>query len=137
MSEGISEDMIKVMVLDDEPSIRESLMDYLEDFGFQVFQAEHAEDALKQLSWMTPDVIVVDIRLQGMSGEEFIQHAHATNPQLKFVIHTGSVTFSLSPGLEAIGLDANNVFHKPVERLSDLVEFIRQLVTGRESFGST
>jgi DNA-binding NtrC family response regulator len=116
MSEEMSEDMIRVMLLDDKPTIRESLMDYWKDFGFQVFQAEHAEDALKQLSWRTPDVIVVDIRLQGMSKEEFIQHAHATDPQLKFVIHTGSVTFSLSPGLEAIGLDANNVFHKLVEQ---------------------
>jgi DNA-binding NtrC family response regulator len=123
---------ISVLVLDDESTIRESLADYLEDFGLEVIPCEHAEDALEQLAQVTPDVVVVDIRLRGMSGEEFIRHAHAIKPQIRYVIHTGSVTFSLTPSLEAIGLNAEHVFHKPVEHLSQMLRFIRQLAADRK-----
>jgi CheY-like chemotaxis protein len=97
----MAESTIKVLVLDDEPNIRESLAEYLMDCGFVTLTAESAEDA-------------VDIRLGGMDGLEFIKRLHTLHPAVRCLIHTGSTDFQLDNELRDIGLTDREVLFKPV-----------------------
>lgn len=85
-----------ILVLDDEELLRETLAIFLENNGFTVFQAISAENALAELSNRACQAVVVDIRLPGMSGLQFIEKAHVLWPQLKFLIYTGSPGVFLS-----------------------------------------
>lgn len=110
----INQSTVKVLVLDDEPNIRESLAEYLMDCGFSTLTAESAEGALELPELGDVAVAVVDIRLGGMDGLEFIKRLHALHPSVRCLIHTGSTDFQLDKGLRAIGLTEREVLFKPV-----------------------
>ena len=110
----IKDNPARVLVLDDEPNIRESLAEYLMDCGFATFTAESAEDALALPKLGEVEVAVVDIRLGGMDGLEFIKRLHVLHPGVRCLIHTGSTDFQLDRELRAIGLTEREVLFKPV-----------------------
>ncbi len=111
---AVAENTIKVLVLDDEPNIRESLAEFLMDCGFVTLTAESAEDALLLPELGDIAVAVVDIRLGGIDGLEFIKRLHALHPSVRCLIHTGSTDFQLDNELRAIGLTEREVLFKPV-----------------------
>lgn len=115
-----------VLVLDDEPNIRESLAEYLMDCGFSTLTAESAECALELPELADVAVAVVDIRLGGMDGLEFIKRLHARYPDVRCLIHTGSTDFQLDGELRAIGLTENEVLFKPVLDMGMFETLIRQ-----------
>lgn len=118
---------MRVLVVDDEALVRDNLEAYLQDENFVVHTAGSGEEALANLPQSQPDVAVVDMRLPGISGEEFISQAHALAPQLKFIIHTGSTTYRLSHEMMDIGLTRGEVFIKPVMDMGDLVRVMLRL----------
>lgn len=117
-----------ILVLDDEEMIRESLQFYLESDGWEVVGAGSAEEALSLLTKRSFDVAIVDIRLPGMSGRDFVIAAHAVRPELRFLIFTGSAVFQLDEGLRGAGMAPGDVFTKPLEDLQVLSDAARGLL---------
>ena len=117
---------IHVLVVDDEPAVRVSLRGYLCDRGFSVHLSESAEDALKLLEDQTIDVAIVDMRLGGMDGNTFILKAHEAWPLIKFLIYTGSSQYMLTPALAEIGVSNKDVFQKPLNDMSVIVDAIHR-----------
>jgi len=111
---SMAESMIQVLVLDDEPNIRDSLAEYLMDCGFVTLTAESAEEALALAGLGDVAVAIVDIRLGGIDGLEFIKRLHALHPTVRCLIHTGSTDFQLDRELRDIGLTDREVLYKPV-----------------------
>jgi len=118
---------ISVLIVDDEIAIRESLAAFFEDFGYAILTAESAEEALVLVENESPDVVIVDLRLPGISGESLILKAHEQNPTISFIIHTGSVDYKLSEQLKAIGLTGDDLYLKPLVDLKILVDKIREM----------
>ena len=114
-----------ILIVDDEETIRRSLVAYLEDEGFKIIATESGEEGLKILSKETIDVVIVDIRLAGIDGTAFIEQAHQMLPHIVFLICTGSVEFKLPEGLKNIGIKNEHIFRKPVTDLSALTEAIK------------
>lgn len=119
--------MIKVLVVDDEVSVCKSLVGFLEDSNFDVTSASSGEKALDLATKEHFDVAIVDLRLPGMSGEALILKAHDLVPELRFIIHTGSVGYRLSEELKRIGMLPDHVYLKPMDDLNELVEGIEKL----------
>jgi DNA-binding NtrC family response regulator len=90
---------IKVLVIDDEASIRNSMSQFFEDFDIEVTAVGSAEKALEALADQSFHVAVVDIRLPGIDGDALIIKANQLAPALRFIIHTGSVEYRLSEAL--------------------------------------
>lgn len=118
---------IRVLVVDDEPAIRDSLTAFLDDYGFDVMSCGSTEEARDLMKEGPFDVCLVDLRLPGLSGEDLILLAHKRFPQQRYIIHTGSISYNLPEELRAIGMRPEHVFHKPVRVLSLLVKCIREL----------
>lgn len=118
----------RILVVDDEPSVRESLAEYLEDCGYAVRMAASAEEALQSIQEQPADAMIVDLRLPGLSGEELIERAHADSPRTRFVIHTGSMGYRLSRQMERIGMTAADVFAKPQFDLGVFAGRLEQLL---------
>lgn len=121
----------RILVIDDEDSVRESLGAFLEDHDFRVKCAVSAEEAFEMLQHDHFDLVVVDMRLPGESGDAFILKAAELFSDLRFVIHTGSVEFQLSEELLARGIEARDVYLKPLHDLSLLVDGIKTLLNDR------
>ncbi len=118
---------ISVLVIDNEPAICMSLAAYLEDVGFQVATAESAEEALKLISKTCYNVAIVDLRLPEMSGEAWILQAHPICPEMRFIIHTGSVNYSVSQEMIQLGMSPEDILRKPQPDLSGFAACIRRL----------
>ncbi len=88
-----------VLIADDEASIRELVAEVLRDRGYTVEQAGDARAALEILRSGTPvNLLITDLRLPGMSGQELAAAARATRPCLKILFITG---YAESPALRA------------------------------------
>lgn len=124
---------IRILVVDDEPSICDSLVDYLEDFGYKVLPACGANEALEIIAREPCDVAIIDIRLPGMNGDKLVMKAHSLQPDLRFLIHTGSSNYHPSEELIQLGIQAEHIFTKPVRNLTLLKEAIEKMVQKEEN----
>ena len=120
---------VHVLVVDDEPSIRNSLQEFLQDCQFHVTAADSAEHALELIARSSFHVALVDIRLPKLDGDSLILKAHALNPQMAFIIHTGSVEYKLPEELKALGITQDHIFLKPQMDLMVFKEAIDALTS--------
>lgn len=118
---------IKVLIVDDEPAIRESISQFLVDFNFHVITAENGETALRQVQETPFDIAIVDMRLPEMSGDSFILKAHGIDPSMKFLILTGSLEYRPTQELFRIGVGPNQILKKPLYSLMNLVKTIETI----------
>ena len=122
------DDALTLLVLDDEDAIRESFCDYFEDYGFQILSADSGEAALALLKHETPDAAIVDIRMGGMSGEDFIFKAIEQRPNCVYIICTGSPDYRQTEDLKKCPQVSDVIFNKPVTDLRWLQDEITQMV---------
>lgn len=116
---------ISVLIVDDEPRLRRSIADYLSDEDrFDVQVAGDAEDGLALLARRKMDLCLVDLRLPGLNGIEFMVRAQALDPALRFIIHTGSPEDQL-PRSTIQGIPGfRGVLFKPIADMEDIVRAI-------------
>lgn len=127
---------IRVLVVDDEEAIRDSLSMFLEDYGFQTCRCGSAEEARDMMMEQAFDVCVVDLRLPGFSGEDLIRLAGKRFPEQRYIIHTGSISYVLPQELKDQGVRPEHVFHKPIRVLTLLVKCIKELAEESASLGA-
>ncbi|MCK5074951.1 MAG: response regulator [Calditrichia bacterium] len=119
---------LKVLIIDDETSIRQSLKSFFEDYEFEVTTAKSAERAEEILEKEKFDAAIVDLRLPGMNGDVFIVKVHRKHPKMVFLIYTGSVNFHLSEELKSLGILKEHIYLKPLSDLTILVNKVIELV---------
>lgn len=112
--------MKTILILDDEQAVRQSFSDYFEDHLWNPIQADSAEDALIMLEEERADAAIVDVRLPGMDGTEFIRELNNRKLTIACVICTGSPEFELPPDLIDLTIVSNTLFKKPVSDLEKL-----------------
>jgi DNA-binding NtrC family response regulator len=115
----------RVLIIDDEISLLKSLIAFLEDEDFDVIGATSGEEGLEILERSRIDAAIVDMRLPGMDGNETIIRAYHLQPDLRFIIHTGSTDYRLPSVLREIGIDSGAIFLKPLPDLTVLAEAVR------------
>jgi len=120
---------ISVLIVDDEPFLRRSIVDFLMDEDrFDIFQAESGETGLDMLKEQKVDVCLVDMRLPGLNGIEFILKAQELDPGLRYIIHTGSPEEQL-PKAVIQGIPGfRGVIFKPVIDMMEIVHAIDRAV---------
>lgn len=81
---------MKALVVEDEALIRLNLCDMLEEMGLETAQAANGSDGFAMLEQDAGvDVLIADLGLHGMSGEELVRRARKLRPQLKIIVATG------------------------------------------------
>ncbi|MDP3536769.1 response regulator [Halomonas sp. M1] len=120
--------MAKVLVVDDEPNIVLSLEFLMEQAGFEVVTAEDGEQALEQVNSASPDLLLLDISLPGMSGFDVLerlrgQEATAQLPIIMLTAHGRDVERE-----KGMALGADDYITKPFSTQS-LVEKVKALLT--------
>ena len=104
-----------IMVVEDDPAIRQVLGDLLSGFGYHVIEAASTEKALEFLNVVAPDLILTDVHMGTMSGIELCQRVKS-DPRYEFtpVVVLAAVS-DLSARLEGLAAGADAFFSKPVD----------------------
>jgi len=126
----MNESFINVMIVDDEESIRLNLEVFLEDEDFNIYIASDGAEALKVADETTIDLGIIDMRLPDMDGQALILELNAKFPEMKFLIHTGSIDYILPKQLSALGIKKEDILHKPVNDMDALAATIKHTVQG-------
>ena len=105
------EEKIKVLVVDDEFIMRESLRDWLKEAGHEVFTAENGTEALEIIRREKPGVAIIDLVLPGIDGVEVMKRAKQIMPGLNVIIITAFS--SLPTAINAIKEGAYDYIEKP------------------------
>lgn len=102
---------IRILVADDEPSIRFVLEETLESLGHEVVSVEDGESALRELSREEFDLAFLDIRMPGMTGIEVLQESRSAGNDVAIVIITAQNL--LENAVEAMKAGALDFLIKP------------------------
>jgi len=110
-----------LLIVDDEPSVRKSLVDTLRDEGYQVSSLGSAEEALSWIQKSPPDLVLLDIWLPGMDGIAALERMKKLMPDLAVVMISGHG--SIEAAVRATKLGAYDFIEKPPsqERLTLVV----------------
>ncbi len=89
---------IKLLVVDDEAIVRQSLRDWLSDVGYQVLIAENAPQALEIIEKEKPGIVITDLVMPGMDGIELLKRAKGVSPHIEVIIITayGSIPTAIT-----------------------------------------
>lgn len=117
---------IKILVVDDELIVRESLIGWLRKSGYEVEGAEGGRQALTMLAGKEYDLVFLDIKMPDMGGLEVLDHITANNPYSMVIMITAYG--SVETAVEAMKRGANDYLMKPFEpeQLALLVEKLLQ-----------
>jgi len=111
----------KLLIVDDEGVVRESLTQWFESEGYQVMAASSGKDALAMLGREEADVALIDIKMPGMDGMELQGKLKEADPDLPVIVMTGYG--SVETAVQALKRGAYDYVTKPVDpdELSHLV----------------
>jgi len=117
-------DSTKILIVDDELIMRESLAGWLERDGHEVKKAASGEDALEMLKTVKFDILLVDMKMEGMSGLEVLKRVKESDPEVAVVIITAYG--SISTAIDAMKVGAYDYLLKPFDpsELGMLIEKI-------------
>jgi DNA-binding response OmpR family regulator len=116
----------RVLVVDDEPAICDSLQRVLKMEGFDVRAFFNVTDALTQLQQERADLLLLDVNLAGESGWDLCRQARAEDPSLRVIIMTARP----GQGPLAVAAGADKLMEKPLD-VTQLLVTMRGLLSDR------
>ena len=106
-------DRVRVLVIDDDPGVRDYLEALVSRQGYQVFAADGGEEALRNLDESRPDLVTLDVVLPGMDGLETLRELKKRLPEVPVVMLSGHGQARTI--VEAMRLGASDFLRKPFE----------------------
>ena len=96
--------MAKILVIDDEPSIRDLLDTLLSRKGYDVILTDSGQKGLEVFRRARPDVVVLDLKMPGMDGLTVLQQVRSLNPKQPVIVLTGAGTPETEQQVRALGV---------------------------------
>ena len=117
-----------ILVIDDEKNIREGLSMALEDEGYEVITAEDGKKGLEKALYESVDLIITDLRMPLVSGEEILKKVVTELPSIPVIVLTGHGTVELA--VEAMRIGAYDFLTKPLD-LDRLFRLVKRALENR------
>jgi DNA-binding NtrC family response regulator len=119
----------RLLVVDDEKNIREGLAASLEMDGYEVATAVDGDEGFKRFGRGDIDLVITDLKMPGLSGEELLRHICAESPGIPVIVLTGHGT--VENAVEAMRQGAWDFLTKPVN-LDHLSQLVKRALQSRE-----
>jgi general secretion pathway protein E len=115
-----------ILIVDDDPNLRDTLSDVLEEKGYEVVTVQDGPTAIEEVKKRHFDLVLVDIVMPGMNGVEALREIKAATSQTTVLIITGQTAIE---GLvsDALAVGASGVLYKPLD-IDSIVEMISSRV---------
>ena len=126
---------MRVLIVEDDERLAEIFRDIIGELGYEPTVVGNAESALERLTTSRPDTILLDVRLPGMSGVEFLSLSAVRDSEVPVVVVSGVAT-----EIEAracLKLGALDFIRKPVklERLGQVLAYLKPFAMTRQQIG--
>ena len=120
----------KLLIVDDEMSVRDSLGKWFREEGYEVATTENASDALTRLAEQRWDAALVDIKMHGTDGIELQRRMHEVDPELIVIIMTGYA--SVETAVAALKNGAYDYVTKPLDP-DEIAHLVKNALTHKRT----
>ena len=117
-----------ILTIDDEENIRNGLADNFELEGYEVKQAASGEEGLKLIAEGGIDLVITDLRMDGISGSEVVKHVTSEHPGVPIIVLTGHG--SIDDATAALKAGAFDFLTKPLD-LDHLNKIVKNALQGK------
>ena len=93
----------KVLVVDDEPEVRQVLLEFLSSRGYDVTAASGGAEAVALVESVRPDLVLLDVAMPEMDGVETLRRIVAIEPSLAVIMVTANADIGVTSKLLALG----------------------------------
>ena len=100
-----------ILIVDDEPLVRQTLSEWMRRKNFQVFEAEGGRQALEMIRTGDPDIVISDVVMPGMDGIQLLKEARAVKADTPFLMISGYP--SRSTAVDIMKYGASDYLPKP------------------------
>jgi len=100
-----------VLIVDDEPSVRQTLSEWMRKKNFHVFEAESGRQAMEMIQRDDPDIVISDVVMPGMDGIQLLKAAKAVKADTPFLMISGYP--SRSTAVDIMKYGASDYLPKP------------------------
>jgi YesN/AraC family two-component response regulator len=101
-----------ILVIDDEEDILDVMSLALRDYGYRVTTAQNGSTGLEQCQKTSPQIVITDIRMPGMTGIELLQQVKQFDAEIEVIVCTAFAEMDLA--IQALQLDASDFITKPI-----------------------
>jgi serine phosphatase RsbU (regulator of sigma subunit) len=115
---------LRILVIDDDRVIRQSIAAYLEDSGYQVLLAEDGLKGLEMFRQESPDLVVCDLRMPGLDGISVLHHISKEAHDTPIIVISGAGV--MADVVEALRIGASDYLIKPILDLEVLEHAIER-----------
>jgi len=103
MRDAVSRAPGRILVVDDEPDLVTILTKYFSEAGYAVDAAAHGGDALIAVSQYRPEVVLLDVMMEGLDGVQVLERILELDPAIRVIMISGSTDATLKPKAMAMG----------------------------------
>jgi serine phosphatase RsbU (regulator of sigma subunit) len=114
----------KILSIEDEATVRRSIVGYLEDSGYEMLEAENGRIGLEVFENQKPDLVLCDLRMPEVDGLTVLAEVANKIPQTPFIIVSG--TGDMGDAIQALKLGAWDYIRKPIEDMAVLEHSIEK-----------
>lgn len=118
----MSEKLPLILTIDDEEAIRSSFREHLEDYDYEVIEAENGRKGIDAFREYSPDLILVDLRMPEIDGLEVLRVVTEESPDTPIIVVSG--TGIITDAIEALHRGAWDYILKPIKEMDELVHVI-------------
>ena len=123
---------MRILVVDDDAAVRDSIAMVLDGAGFQVDQADHGASGMRLLRANAPDLVITDILMPHKEGIETIREIRAVLPQTPIIAISGSAEPRADYLKMAQSFGASAILAKPFDP-TVLLELVNRLLSARDA----
>lgn len=91
--------MALIFHIEDESSVRLLYREVFEEQGYEVIQVETAEEGLRTLKYLKPDLIILDLKMPGIGGRGFLEKYHRMKMKIPVIVSTAYPYYQGDPSL--------------------------------------
>jgi DNA-binding NtrC family response regulator len=88
----MTENKLRILVLDDEPIVCKRLQPALEKLGFEVDTFTQSVEAMHQIQQQAYDIVITDLKMKEIDGMRFLEETKKRHPQTEVIVITGFAT---------------------------------------------
>jgi phosphoserine phosphatase RsbU/P len=120
----------KLLIIDDDAPVRQSIVAYLEDSGFDVLEAADGPLGLTVFQEHLPDLVITDLRMPGFDGLQVLNVIHEQAPDTPVIVVSGAGV--MGDVVAALRLGASDYLIKPLVDMEVLVHSVRKALERRD-----